>query len=286
MAATRIARRPRGAVVAVVAGVGAFLPFVTVPPAAGSAVRPVAQPRAVTVRAGDVRVAATSLSGPAVAHLPDGGPFGQALLLRPVPDDPPDPGSVDPDDSAGPGGPSGDGDGGPGDMPPYGNGGPSPSPCRPKTFFRIDSYTARNIFLPGTHYVDGPGGTVKVWVKEWHLVRTIVRLEKEVEHEYSVDDLIVRLRRKIGHEVEEENAVETGHEYTVTVKKDKWGHLRYRVFGYRVGFQLWRRQADCGVRFLTHGTAIVPTSWEGWKFWETDDVDGKSDDDDDDDDHR
>jgi mRNA-degrading endonuclease RelE of RelBE toxin-antitoxin system len=133
----------------------------------------------------------------------------------------------------------------------------------------VEFANPRYFYIPRTHYVDGPGGTMKVWVKEWHTVKFEVHLEREVQTEFKMRDFLARVRKMINQEITEEHTVETGHEYQVHIKNKKYGNMRYRVFGYRIGFQQWRVLDNCGMLKVVSGIASVPTRKEGWQYWET-----------------
>jgi hypothetical protein len=142
-------------------------------------------------------------------------------------------------------------------------------PCRPGPFFKVEFADPKNFYVPRTHYVDGPGGDIRVWVKQWHTVKFDVHLEREVQTEFHIQDFIARMRKEINPEIDEEHTVESGHEYHVTISKKMYGHVRYRVFGYKVGFQQWRVLDNCGMLKVVSGIASVPTRKEGWQYWES-----------------
>ncbi|MFJ2032847.1 hypothetical protein [Streptosporangium sp. NPDC087985] len=141
--------------------------------------------------------------------------------------------------------------------------------CRPKFFFRINSFKPRNFFVPRTHFIDGPGGTMTATVKRQHRVYFEIELEKEKQIEISKDALLRRLKNNFNPLVAEELIVETGHDYAQQITPGMYGNMWYRVFGYRVGFSAWRRVSDCGSHKVTTGIASVPARVEGWKYWET-----------------
>jgi hypothetical protein len=102
-----------------------------------------------------------------------------------------------------------------------------------------------------------------------HLVRLHVELEKEAAADFTIQNFVARIRKNLRPLVEEEHSVESGHQFTAHVTKGMIGHMRYRVFGLRVGFDQWRIFHNCGRLRINTGTATFPTIREGWKFWET-----------------
>lgn len=142
--------------------------------------------------------------------------------------------------------------------------------CRAHTFYRIRSHRARNFWIPRTHYIDGPGGKMIVSVKRWYTVETQLRLGRSVEAEFKLEEFLHRARKEVEPQLTRSHTVETKHEYVRIVHKGKYGHIRYRVFGYHIGFQQWHRADDCGLRKVGSGVADVPTTVEGWRYWETD----------------
>ncbi|WP_460352279.1 hypothetical protein [Actinoallomurus acanthiterrae] len=142
-------------------------------------------------------------------------------------------------------------------------------PCEPGVFFSVSFQKPVDLYVPNSYYVDGPGGDMQVWIRRVHLVRLHVELEKEVGVDFNIQNFIARIRKNLRPEIEEEHTVESGHQYTTHVSKGMIGHLRYRVFGLRVGFDQWRIFHNCGRLRVNSGVATFPTIREGWRFWET-----------------
>ena len=142
-------------------------------------------------------------------------------------------------------------------------------PCEPHVFFTIRFTKPVDLFVPNSYYVDGPGGDMQVWIKRIHLVRLHVELEKEVSTDFNIQNFVAHVRKDLRPLVEQEHAVEAGHQYTAHIDKGMIGHLRYRVFGIRLGFDQWRIYHNCGRLRINSGTAVLPTVREGWMFWQT-----------------
>ncbi|MEW1844828.1 hypothetical protein AB0392_43380 [Nonomuraea angiospora] len=152
--------------------------------------------------------------------------------------------------------------------------------CSPHLFFKVHTLSPRNFFLPRTNYVDGPGGTVTASVTREHEVRAFLETENErsfdIENErpegVNAANLVRQLRhfRRMGlPHLEERHMVFTGHEYSREITKGMYGHLWYRVFGYRVGWSAWRVMGTCRDVRVASGYANIPARVEGWRYWET-----------------
>ncbi|MFI7042957.1 hypothetical protein [Streptosporangium sandarakinum] len=153
--------------------------------------------------------------------------------------------------------------------------------CRPRFLFRIDQFHPRNFFLARTHFIDGPGGSVTATVTRQHRVYYEVEFEREkIQHRLRAleitrgprldrEEVLRLIRNNLNPLIAEEYIVEAGHEYTHEISDDMYGHLWYRVFGYRVGFSAWFRTSTCRFHKVVAGIANVPARVEGWKYWET-----------------
>lgn len=253
--------------------------------------------------------------------------------------------------------------------------------CRIASYYRIDSFRRRNFYIPGTRYVDGPGGEMRVWVMRSYTVRSEFEIEdwnerewrrffharggprdftsetvrevarelveersanrsgevaetvtrerpgresgeepdgepggksgegpggkpggrsdaedaegrrsaaesRAAEREHSREErvtvrkvkveltreeereLLRAMRLMISPLISDDHTVEAGHEYVRKISDGKYGYLRYRVFGYRVGFSKWWRGDDCRVHRAATGVAGVPARVEGWVYRE------------------
>jgi hypothetical protein len=148
--------------------------------------------------------------------------------------------------------------------------------CTPRTFFKRDHLSPRNFFLPRTHYIDGPGGSMTVSVTREHEVLAFLETEKDRIHSTTTGDatitpgLVVRSLRKLGlPHLEERHMVFTGHEFTREVSKGMYGNMWYRVFGYRIGWSAWSVLGTCRHVKIASGFANVPARVEGWHYWES-----------------
>jgi hypothetical protein len=151
----------------------------------------------------------------------------------------------------------------------HGFGVPGTPTCEVRSFYKIRTNSSRDFWIPGTHFVDGPGGEMKVWLEREHTVETSLLLEKEARLEFDFNSFIAEVRKMVSPIITTRIRVELGHEYLRPVSKGKYGHMRYRVFGYKIGFWHWRQYGNCSIRFVGSGLANLPTRKQGWKYWET-----------------
>ncbi|MGH3392980.1 MAG: hypothetical protein ACRDOO_29285 [Actinomadura sp.] len=141
--------------------------------------------------------------------------------------------------------------------------------CEVRSIFKIRANSSRDFWIPGTHFVDGPGGEIKVWIEREHNVETSLLLEKEARLEFDFKSFIAEVRKMVSPIITTRIRVELGHEYLRPISKGKYGHVRYRVFGYKISFWQWRQYGNCSIRFVGTGLASLPTRKQGWKYWET-----------------
>ncbi|MFI6788118.1 hypothetical protein ACIBG4_12395 [Nonomuraea sp. NPDC050383] len=146
--------------------------------------------------------------------------------------------------------------------------------CNRGTFFKIHSLEPRHFYVPRTRFVDGPGGSMTVSVHREHEVLAFVEADfiklRQFNRTITPDTVIRALTRISRPHLEKRHMVFTGHDYTQTVSKGKYGNMWYRVFGYRVHFGVRARLDSCKVLNVTNGIADIPSRVEGWRYWETD----------------
>jgi hypothetical protein len=100
-------------------------------------------------------------------------------------------------------------------------------------------------------------------------VEARVRGHRELINQFRFEAFLWRARKEVVRDLARFHTIEFKHEYIRGITKGMYGHMRYRVFGHRIRFQQWHRNGDCRLRKVGSGVAIVPTTSEGWKFWET-----------------
>ncbi|MFE9879783.1 hypothetical protein [Streptomyces sp. NPDC005784] len=87
--------------------------------------------------------------------------------------------------------------------------------------------------------------------------------------EFQTNAIIAKAKTSVSVHVGGSTTVTTGHGYSHEVRHNRYGHMQYGSWGYKVAWKKYRRVGSCGVEELGHGTATLPTSETGWKYWET-----------------
>ncbi|MDA0632075.1 hypothetical protein OUY22_01500 [Nonomuraea sp. MCN248] len=141
--------------------------------------------------------------------------------------------------------------------------------CHPRVFYKVHGLSPTNFFIPRTRFIDGPGGTMTVQVTREHEVLAFLETESERQISVTTGDVVRNLRLLGIPHLEERHMVFAGHEYTREITKGMYGNMRYRVFGYRVGWSAWSVLGTCRHRLIERGIANVPARVEGWRYWET-----------------
>ncbi|MGV9344436.1 hypothetical protein ACWDSD_06410 [Streptomyces spiralis] len=146
----------------------------------------------------------------------------------------------------------------------------TPAMCdRPETWYTITSKT--NYHVPswwnGTKYKDGPGGAMSVSVTKSGTISG----EVSGSGEWSAGAILAKAKTTISVKIAGSVSVTTGHTYSHNISRNKYGHLQYGSWGYKMTWKRWRSGSgsSCSTVEIGHGTAIYPTSETGWKYWET-----------------
>ncbi|MFI1212558.1 hypothetical protein ACH4UV_33740 [Streptomyces sp. NPDC020802] len=138
----------------------------------------------------------------------------------------------------------------------------------PSTWYSIPTKKAYHIPSKwnGTKFKDGPGGTMMVSVTK----SGTVALEVAGSIEWSSSAIIAKAKATVSTKITGSVTVTTGHNYTHNVKRNKYGHLQYGSWGYKVTWKKYRSSgSSCDGVLIGSGTATLPTSETGWKYWET-----------------
>lgn len=143
-----------------------------------------------------------------------------------------------------------------------------PTYCdRPYSWYSITSKKA--YFVPawwnGTSWKDGPGGVMNVSVTK----AGTISAEVTGSLEWSSNAIIQKAKAQVSVKIGGSFSISTGHQYTHSVHSNKYGHLQYGSWGYKVTWAKYQRVGSCGVKELGSGKATLPTSETGWKFTET-----------------
>ncbi|MFI9249628.1 hypothetical protein [Streptomyces sp. NPDC053069] len=146
----------------------------------------------------------------------------------------------------------------------------TPALCdTPSTWYSITSKQAYHIgsWWNGTKYKDGPGGSISVSVTKGGTISADVSGSGDFE----ASGVIFKAKASITYKIGGSVTVTTGHTYSHSISSNKYGHLQYGSWGYKVIWKRYRSGSgrDCGGVEIGHGSAILPTSETGWKYWET-----------------
>jgi hypothetical protein len=63
--------------------------------------------------------------------------------------------------------------------------------------------------------------------------------------------------------------ITVGHTYTHSIHSGKYGHMQYGSWGQQVTWTKYKNNASCTTTLAASGTARIPSSTVGSKFWET-----------------
>ncbi|WP_141580919.1 hypothetical protein [Actinomadura sp. WMMA1423] len=137
--------------------------------------------------------------------------------------------------------------------------------CPPDIYYKVKSKKVVSYWVPGTHFVDGKGGKVTGKVeRSWTKSATL-----EAGAEASISAVWASVKVQVSASATKSNNVTVGHWYEHKISKRKYGHIRYRVIGYKVLFEKHQTLGNCKDRFLDAFYGNIPTTREGWKYWET-----------------
>ncbi|NKZ06136.1 hypothetical protein [Actinomadura latina] len=136
--------------------------------------------------------------------------------------------------------------------------------CPPDVYYKVKSKKQINYWV-GRHFVDGKGGKITGRVE-----RSVTKSATlEAGAEASVGAVWATVKANVSKSATKSNTVTVGHWYEHKISKNRYGHLRYRVIGYKVLFEKYRTRGNCKDQFLDAFYGNIPTSKEGWKYWET-----------------
>ncbi|MQY05754.1 hypothetical protein [Actinomadura macrotermitis] len=137
--------------------------------------------------------------------------------------------------------------------------------CPEETYYTVKWKKAVSYWVPRTTFVDGKGGTVTGRIdRSWTKSAT---LEKGAEA--SIGAVWATVKGHVSKSATKSNTVTVGHWYTHDISRNKYGHIRYRVIGYRVLFYKMAVRRSCKTVLLDAFYGNIPTEQEGWKYWET-----------------
>ena len=112
---------------------------------------------------------------------------------------------------------------------------------------------------------DGPGGQINGSVS----VSTTVGASMTVGAEADLGAVIAKAKVSVSATLSASVGITIGHSYTHDITKNKYGNMQYGSWGKQVNWKKQQTLANCSTKVLASGTARIPTSSIGWKYWET-----------------
>ncbi|MEU9839981.1 hypothetical protein AB0C69_12245 [Actinomadura sp. NPDC048032] len=137
--------------------------------------------------------------------------------------------------------------------------------CPTDVFYKVGSKKVVSYWVPGTHFVDGKGGKITGKVERSYTKTASLEHGAEV----SLSAVWATVKASVSESATKSNNVTVGHAYEHKISKNRYGHIRYRVIGYKVLFEKYRTRRNCTDQLLTAFYGNIPTTKEGWKYWET-----------------
>lgn len=123
----------------------------------------------------------------------------------------------------------------------------------PSTWYAITSKKAYHIpsWWNGTKYKDGPGGSMTVSVTKSGTVSS----EITGSIEWSSNAIIAKAKASVSVKIGASVSVTTGHNYTHNIHSNKYGHLQYGSWGYKLTGRSTGQPAAAVVAALNWATA-------------------------------
>ncbi|MGX1887806.1 hypothetical protein [Streptomyces sp. NPDC055287] len=137
-----------------------------------------------------------------------------------------------------------------------------------KTWYSITSKKAVHVpsWWNGTSFKDGPGGKMIVKVEKAGKIAAEIGTSGEAEF----DAVIFKAKATISGKITGEVSIVTGHTYEHPIPADRYGHLQYGSWGYKISWAKYKTSANrCGKVKLKSGSGKTPTKETGWRWWHT-----------------
>lgn len=112
---------------------------------------------------------------------------------------------------------------------------------------------------------DGPGGKITGSVS----IATTATATMTVGASAELGNIIAKAKVEVSASLSNSTAITIGHYYEHAITSNKYGHMQYGAWGNDVG---WRKEQDtpkCTTVVVASGTARIPSSTVGWRYWET-----------------
>lgn len=139
--------------------------------------------------------------------------------------------------------------------------------CASDRGWYVDITSSSSYHLPaaGTYFKDGPGGTMTVSVQS----STTVSASMTATSEVSISDIVSSVKAQVSASAEKSQTITVGHTYSHSIPSGSYGNLQYGSWGYYVHWQHVFDNGNCTYSYGASGTAKVPTTAVGWKYWTT-----------------
>ncbi|WP_234318868.1 hypothetical protein [Streptomyces sp. NRRL F-2305] len=137
-----------------------------------------------------------------------------------------------------------------------------------KTWYTITSKKAVHVpsWWNGTSFKDGPGGKMIVKVEKSGKISAEIGTSGEAEF----DAVIAKAKATVSVKITAEVGITTGHTYEHLIPANRYGHLQYGSWGYKIGWTKYKTSADrCGKVKIKSGSGKTPTKETGWRWWHT-----------------
>ncbi|MDI5966842.1 hypothetical protein [Streptantibioticus silvisoli] len=115
----------------------------------------------------------------------------------------------------------------------------------------------------------GPGGTISETVTSAKTISGTFSVSVGDKADVSLGVLTDEAKIDISASVTGSTTVTTGHTYSHNITSNKYGNLQYGSYGYKFSWKKWVTSGSCTTTTQASGTAILPTTTTGWKYWET-----------------
>jgi hypothetical protein len=142
---------------------------------------------------------------------------------------------------------------------------PAMARCAPYEFYSIPSYSSYQLPAAGTYFKDGPGGTMTASVT----TASTISATGSVTAGATISGIVAQAKVEVTASITKSKSVTVGHTYSHDISAGKYGNLQYGSWGYKVNWRFSERTESCTNRLLSSGTAKVPTTAVGWRYWET-----------------
>jgi hypothetical protein len=141
----------------------------------------------------------------------------------------------------------------------------TPLACPTENYYDITSQKSIHLPAGGTYYKDGPGGTMQVSVTR----ATMITATGTLTGGATFKGIVAEAKVEVSASIAEANTITVGHTYTRTISNNKYGNMQYGSWGWQVGWRYLTDTPQCTTKTRGTGTAKLPSSGEGWRYWET-----------------